>query len=150
MIISMRKIAFILCIFSFSALAIALVLFALATSNFLLIAVILLMALLSLPLCIQWISEKRFNLFAPPVFFSVFIFLGYILPIPSFLVGEDPFSILWGYPFRSLHDALLRALLLTILGVLGFYFGYGVFVLRPMKCRPLTAVWNAHRLGLVG
>lgn len=139
-----------MCIVSLPVLVAFLVLFALITDNFLLFTVIALIILLSLPTFIQWVSGKPFDLFMPPVFFSVVIFLGYILPIPSFLAGEDPFSIIWGYPFRSLHNALLRALLLAILGVLGFYFGYGVLALRPVKPRPLIAVWNTHRLGLVG
>jgi oligosaccharide repeat unit polymerase len=37
-----------------------------------------------------------------------------------------------------------------MLGAVGFYFGYGVFALRPVKCRPLLVAWNAYRLGLVG
>ena len=150
MIIPVHKFLSILCIFSLSILVISSVFFALVTNDLLLFTIIMLIILLGLPSVIQWMSGKSFDLFVPPVFFSVVIFLGYILPIPSFLAGEDPFSILWGYPFRSLHDALLRALLLAVLGVLGFYFGYGVFALRPVKRCPSTVVWNAHRLGLVG
>src|SRR4030095_5392051 len=98
MIIPVHKFLSILCIFSLSILVISSVFFALVTNDLLLFTIIMLIILLGLPSVIQWMSGKSFDLFVPPVFFSVVIFLGYILPIPSFLAGEDPFSILWGYP----------------------------------------------------
>ncbi len=84
MTISIRKALSILCILSLLVLVTSLASFALLTNDLLLFTVIMLMSLLSLSLAIQWMSGKRFDLFVPPVFFSVVIFLGHILPIPFF------------------------------------------------------------------
>jgi oligosaccharide repeat unit polymerase len=144
------KFLFILCALSLSISATIIFTISLIVEDILLFTIITLIVLLTLPSFMQKMSGKPIDLFVPPVFLSVVLFLGHILPIPSFLAGEDPFSILWGYPFRSQHDALLRALLLIILGASGFYFGYGVFALRPVKYRSLIVAWNVYRLSLIG
>ena len=88
------------------------------------LCMIVLLSVISVPIVFRLISGRRVDPLSPTVMLSVFTALSYILPLSSFLVGEDVFSRRWPYFFTSVQRAAFLALALTISGVLGFQWGY--------------------------
>src|SRR5436309_2385528 len=83
-----------------------------------------LVALLCIPALVSLGRHGKIDFFFPPVLFSFIIFIGHVLPLSQFVRGEDAFSQTWPYSFRSFRESLDKALLTTVLGVLGFYLGF--------------------------
>jgi hypothetical protein len=100
------------------------------------LAVTCLSALLVLP----WIGAvlcRRVDVLSPVLLFTVYVFIGYVLPIPAFLAGVDPVSTLWVNDYGDFERSLRRALWVTIAGVIGFYLGYaGIRDLIPSVRSP--------------
>ena len=91
--------------------------------NELSLAVACLSALLILP----WIGAvvcRRGDVLSPILLFTVYVFVGYVLPIPTFLAGMDPVTISWTDVYGDFERSLLRSLWVTIVGVIGFFVGY--------------------------
>ena len=87
------------------------------------LAVTCLSALLLLP----WIGAalcRRVDVLSPVLLFTVYVFIGYVLPVPAFLAGVDPVSTLWVNDYGDFERSLRHALWVTIAGVIGFYLGY--------------------------
>jgi hypothetical protein len=87
------------------------------------LAVACLSALLLLP----WIGAvlcRRVDVLSPVLLFTVYVFIGYVLPVPAFLAGVDPVSTSWVNEYGDFERSLQRALWVTIAGVIGFYLGY--------------------------
>src|SRR5690348_2750400 len=85
---------------------------------------IVLLVLLSVPAIIILFVKKRIDFFDPSVLFNLCIFIGYVLPIPSFLEGTDRFSNVWPLTYANFDASYSRALIQTILAVVGFLSGY--------------------------
>jgi oligosaccharide repeat unit polymerase len=87
------------------------------------ILVTLLAVILLGPLVGHFLSKDRFDIFRPPVLFSLLMLLCYVFPFYSFVQGTDPFSRGWdSTPPRS--GAVEGALAVAILAALSFYIGY--------------------------
>lgn len=97
---------------------------------------------------------KKSGLLTPPVTFSLFVFLGYVVPIQSYTAGTDYFSEYWATSYADFNKSLTGALALALTGVLGFYLGYFL----PLKVQASRAGhkslgvaqdnfrWNTRRL----
>jgi hypothetical protein len=88
--------------------------------------------LLSL-LLLPWIAaavRRRLDVLSPVLIFTMCIFIGYVIPIPTFLAETDPVTAYWTNVYGNFERSLEQALWVTILGVLGFYLGY--FVTRDL------------------
>jgi oligosaccharide repeat unit polymerase len=113
------------------------------------LAVTCLSALLVLP----WIGAvlcRRVDVLSPVLLFTVYVFIGYVLPVPAFLAGLDPVSTSWVSDYGDFDRSLRRALWVTIAGVIGFYLGYAATRdLIPgvrMSVRPQISRWRDQRL----
>jgi len=87
------------------------------------LAVTCLSALLLLP----WIGAvlcRRVDVLSPVLLFTIYVFIGYVLPIPAFLASVDPVSTSWVNDYGDFERSLRGALWITIAGVIGFYLGY--------------------------
>ena len=108
------------------------------------------------PFVHQVIWRRKLYVLEPLIIFSLYIFLGYISPIPSFVVGSDVFTHLFGATFYTdLNKSLSWALVIVILGVIGFYLGHAAVRFRrrnpsevPGSERPFN--WNRERLLTIG
>jgi len=85
---------------------------------------VILIGLLSAPTLSFLLKSKRIDPFWPPLMFSGFIFLGYVVPLPQFLRGADRFTLLRDNAIVLSDRALSMTLLIVILAVLGFYAGF--------------------------
>ena len=84
---------------------------------------------LSALLLLPWIGAilcRRSDVLSPILLFTFYVFIGYLLPISSFLAGIDPVTISWTNVYGDFERSLPRALWITIAGVMGFYAGYAV------------------------
>jgi len=113
------------------------------------LAVACLSALLLLP----WIGAvlcRRGDVLSPMLLFTVYVSIGYLLPISTFLAGVDPVTTSWTNVYGDFERSLPRALWITIVGVLGFYVGYAVTRdLLPGARRQLSGHlprWRSDRL----
>jgi len=70
--------------------------------------------------------SRRLDVLSPVLLFTVCVFIGYVVPMPAFLAGIDPVSTTWTNVYGDFERSLARALWVTVLGVIGFYLGYGV------------------------
>jgi hypothetical protein len=68
---------------------------------------------------------RRLDVLSPVVLFTLCVFIGYVAPVPAFLAGIDPVSTTWTNVYGDFERSLARALWVTVLGVIGFYLGYG-------------------------
>jgi hypothetical protein len=120
-----------------------------------LLAVVLVL-LLAAPAVYQLIRYGQIFVLQPLIIFTLYVFLGYVCPIPSFVRGSDAFTRLFGATFYTdLNKSLAWALVVVILGVIGFYLGHGAIRLRPRTpsqflnpVRPFD--WNRERFLTIG
>ena len=133
--------------FILGLLLIALVVSDVSATDFLRVCLI---ALLLIPAFASIWLHRRIDFFFPPVLFSFIVFLGHVLPVPRFIRGEDVLNQTWPYSFRDLPESLDRALLMTVLGVSGFYLGFLVPLRRHEYRQPSEVVLNRTRLLFIG
>jgi oligosaccharide repeat unit polymerase len=78
-------------------------------------------------LALPWLAAvlcRRVDALSPVLLFTFYVFVGYVLPIPSFLAGVDPVTASWTNLYGNFERSLTRAVWVTLVGVLGFYLGY--------------------------
>jgi oligosaccharide repeat unit polymerase len=119
--------------------------------------IIVLLTLLSMPAFIALLFKKRIDFFDPCVLFNFCIFIGYVLPIPSFLEGTDRFSNVWSLRYANFDASYSRALIQTILAVIGFLIGYlllGKLIPQSVghmkRGKNYVIVWSCARLQIIG
>ena len=84
---------------------------------------VLLVLLLAWPVLSSWLRREPVDLFQPSVMFSLFMLLGYVLPLPSFLNGTDHFTRVWDNTLVVTDRSLAGALIVVVLATLGFQLG---------------------------
>jgi len=109
-----------------------------------------LVATLVVPILTRGLIQGRFDFFYPPTLLSFLILIGYLLPLRSFMRGEDILTTAWPYLYRNFDRALNLALGLTILGAWSFFLGFAAAT--RLRSRPFRGAWAfvPGRLLLVG
>ena len=66
------------------------------------------------------------GVFYPPVFLSLLVVLGFLIPYPILLSlkYENPFFIFWPYKFNNFEESLNLGLLAAFIGLISFIIGF--------------------------
>lgn len=116
----------------------------------------LLAVILLCPLAWHLLAKDRFDVFKPPVLFSLLMLMCYVSPIYRFLLGTDTFSTEWDSTAPG-SGALEGALAVAALTALGFYCGY--YRRRAMRGKKIgdtagavggSGMANPRRLRFIG
>lgn len=108
-------------------------------------------AALTTPILVRLALGKPIDVLHPTLLFSIFVFMGCVLPVSDFLEGTDPFTGAWYYPLANIESSLMHALRLVLFGVIAFYLGYAIGRLfAPTHTAGATLFWHKRRLVLSG
>jgi oligosaccharide repeat unit polymerase len=94
-------------------------------------------ALLAICRIYSYYQEGRINPFSPLVLFTTLVFLGYILPIPSFVNAQGFIGrgeIVWPFAFYDIGKSIEKSLFVLIIAIIGFFIGT-IHPLQAMKFR---------------
>jgi oligosaccharide repeat unit polymerase len=87
-------------------------------------AVACLCVILILPPLLLFMLRRPFDPLHPVGLFCFFAFCGYVLPLRSFLDGQDVFSKSWAPRYDDVDRSVVLALWTAGLGIVGFLAGY--------------------------
>lgn len=97
--------------------------------------VLALILLIAFPFAYGLAKNGKIDVFDPASIVSLCFLLGYVLPIPAFLNGQDVMSKFLGLRFSDFHGSLRIALTGAVLGLACFHLGY--FALTRKSPAPL-------------
>jgi len=123
------------------------------------VLIIVLIAVVGFGVAIDRKRLKSFDLLSPPILFGCLVLLGFLLPLAGILDGSDSFTNEYRTPAGTADVHLNKALIIVILGALGFYLGFFLGVRgrhripwaeRLVKWKPPALIFGIAGLSILG